>query len=319
MQTESSPTSAQSSLGQQLRTHRLARNMRIDDVATQLKLPTAVIEAMERDDHGQLGAAVFARGRFGSYARLVGVPMGAVEARFAQALVPPPALVSSARNSRVEYALRRFTRQGIYVVLTATIVLPVVWLATHNQLTQSTAALTALDGAPVAATGAANAERAKTEIRDAHNEPPVVASIAPFGSYRWAGAAGASTANPGSMNASTALQMRFSGDSWVDIVGTDGRVIEHGTVSAGSVRNYQANAIARVTFRNSNSVLVLRNDEPLDLSAFQKANMTRFTLSSDGKPAPIEPASIESAPFTTENRHDASGFKRAVDDGIPSP
>ena len=298
MQTESSPTSAQSSLGQQLRKQRLARQMSTEDVASQLKLPTAIIDAMECDDHAQLGAAVFARGRFGSYARLVGVPMSAVEAQFAHALAAPPVLVSGARSSRVEYVLRRFARQGIYVVLTATIVLPVVWLATHNQLPQSTASLAALDGAPVAASSAAHAARngAHAVARDAHNEAPVVASIAPFGSYRWSSASNDGATPKVPLTTATKplhdvpnnmLQMRFSGDSWVDIIGIDGRVIEHGTVEAGSVRNYQTTAVARVTIGNSNSVLVLRNNEPLDIKPFQKANVTRFTLSSDGTPTSV--------------------------------
>jgi cytoskeleton protein RodZ len=225
--------------------------------------------------------------------------MSAVEAQFAHALVAPPALVSGARSSHVEYVLRRFARQGIYVVLTATIVLPVVWLATHNQLPQSTASLTALDGAPVAANGAAKAARtgAHAVARDTHSEAPVVASIAPFGNYRWASARndGATTAavpatlaaNPLHDAPNHTLQMRFSGDSWVDVIGIDGRVIEHGIVEAGSVRNYQSSAIARVTIGNSNSVLVLRNNEPLDIKPFQKANVTRFTLSSDGTPTPV--------------------------------
>lgn len=297
MQTESSPASAQSSLGQQLRTQRLARQMSVDDIATQLKLPIAVIEAMERDDHGRLGAVVFARGRLGSYARLVGVPMSVVEAQFAHALGAPPALVSNARSSRVEYVLKRFARQGIYVVLTATIVLPVIWLATHNQLPQSTASLTALDGAPVAANSGTKTAHtgSDTKASDAHNEQPVVASIAPFGNYRWASSSndGGNAAAPATAAANpiqaapNMLQMRFSGDSWVDIVGIDGRVIEHGNVAAGSVRDYQTTAIARVTIGNSNSVLVLRDNEPLDIKPFQKANVTRFTLSSDGKPAPV--------------------------------
>jgi len=298
MQTESPPTSAQISLGQKLRRQRLARQMSTDDVVRQLKLPKAVIEAMEHDDHAQLGAAVFARGRLGSYAKLVGVPMSTVEAQFADALVAPPALVSGARSSRVEYVLRRFARQGIYVVLTATIVLPVVWLATHNQLPQSTASLTALDGAPVAANVVAKTARTAghADARDAHNDSPVVASIAPFGNYRWTGASNdgttaavlpAAAANPLHDDPNHMLQMRFSGDSWVDVVGIDGRVIEHGIVEAGSVRNYQTTAIARVTIGNSNSVLVLRNNEPVDIKPFQKANVTRFALSSDGNPAPV--------------------------------
>ncbi len=286
MQTEFSPTSALSSLGQRLRTQRLAQHMSIDDVASQLKLSTTIVEAMECDDHGMLGAAVFARGRLGNYARLVGIPMDAVEAQFVHALTAPPPLVSAARSSRVERSLQRFARQGIYAALTATIVLPVVWLATHNQLPQSAASLTALDSVPVAAQGAAGS--ADAGAGEARNQPPVVASIAPFGSYRWnEGSTAQATSAAGPAAANTALQLRFSGDSWVDIVGTNGRVIEHDTVAAGTVRNYRTAAVARVAIGNPGSVLVLRNGEPLDLKPFQNANQTRFTLSSDGKPAPV--------------------------------
>jgi hypothetical protein len=32
---------------------------------------------------------------------------------------------------------------------------------------------------------------------------------------------------------------------------------------------------------------MLRNNEPLNIKPFQKANVTRFTLSSDGTPTPV--------------------------------
>ena len=287
MQTEFSPTSAQNSLGHRLRSQRLAKQMRIEDVAVQLKLPTTIVDAMERDDHSMLGAAIFARGRLGNYARLVGVPAADVEAQFADAMTSLPPLVSSASSSRLERNVRRFARQGIYIVLTATIVLPVVWLATQHQLPQAVASLTALDSSPVPAqnTIVAMGHGTNAAAGDARSASPVVASIAPFGSYGWASP---STTYPnGKMTANTALQLRFSGDSWVDIVGIDGHVIERGAVEAGSVRNYQTVAVARVAIGNPGSVLVLRNGEPLDLKPFQGANQTRFTLSSDGKPAPV--------------------------------
>ena len=287
MQTEFPPTSAQNSLGQCLRSQRLAKQMSIEDVVVQLKLPTTIVEAMERDDHSMLGATIFARGRLGNYARLVGVPAALVDAQFADAMTVPPPLVSTASSSRLERNVRRFARQSIYIVLTATIVLPVVWLATQHQLPQAAASLTALDSSPVPAQNStvAMGHGANAAAGEARSASPVVASIAPFGSYGWASP---SAANPtGQMTANTALQLRFSGDSWVDIVGVDGRVIEHGAVEAGSVRNYQTVAVARVAIGNPGSVLVLRNGEPLDLKPFQGANQTRFTLSSDGKPAPV--------------------------------
>jgi cytoskeleton protein RodZ len=48
-------------------------------VAQQLKLPVAVIEAMEREDWERLGAPVYARSFVTSYARLLGMPPEVVD------------------------------------------------------------------------------------------------------------------------------------------------------------------------------------------------------------------------------------------------
>lgn len=301
MHTESSPVSAESGLGPRLRALRLSQNLTIEEVGTRLKLPMAIIEAIERDDHAILGAAVFARGRVGSYARLLGMPSAVVDAQFAKVTIAPPPLISATRNSRFERSLQRVARQGIYVVLTATIVLPVIWLATHNHLPQSAASLTSLD-APIMAAGktarSADAAAATAAFTaEPRNQPPIAASMAPFASYRGTGQPeGSGTASPTMIAATAAaasapvsangLQLRFSGDSWVDLVAPNGHAIEHGVIEAGSVRNYPAGTIAKVSIGNAGSVLVLQNGQPLDLAQFSRANVARFTLSSDGKLVP---------------------------------
>lgn len=295
---------ATASLGERLREVRLAQNLTIEDVSARLKLPVAIVEAMERDDHGVLGAAVYARGRLGSYARLLGLPSVVVDAHFANAASVPPPLISATRNSRFERSLQRVARQGIYVVLTATIVLPVIWLATHNQLPQSTTSLTTLDAPPIAGHAAKNsiANAATIPGVSQRSQPPVTASMAPFGSYPAnsqpdGSVASAPTTTPSiatdashataNIPAGAGLQLRFSGDSWVELVAADGHVIERGVVQAGAVREYPNGAIARVAIGDANSVFVLQNGRPLDLTQFLHANVARFTLSSDGKPAPV--------------------------------
>jgi cytoskeleton protein RodZ len=300
MHTESSPASAESSLGPRLRALRLSQNLTVEEVGARLKLPMAIIEAIERDDQVILGAAVFARGRVGSYARLLGMPSAVVDAQFAKAAIAPPPLISATRDSRFERSLQRVARQGIYVVLTATIVLPVIWLATLNHLPQSAASLTSLDAPMAAGKTARNADSAAATTAFAaepRNQPPIAASMAPFGSYRGTGQPeGSGIASPTTIAAAAAaasaavsangLQLRFSGDSWVDLVAPDGHTIEHGVIEAGSVRNYPAGTIAKVSIGNAGSVLVLQNGQPFDLAQFSRANVARFTLSSDGKLVP---------------------------------
>ena len=48
----------------------------VESAAQQLKLPVAVIEALEREDWARLGPAIYARSYVTSYARLLGLPQG---------------------------------------------------------------------------------------------------------------------------------------------------------------------------------------------------------------------------------------------------
>jgi cytoskeleton protein RodZ len=284
-----------SSLGQRLRAQRLNQNKSIHDVASQLKLPATIVEAMECDDHHRLGAAVFARGRLSSYARLLGVPVDAVDSQFAQALIALPALVSGAPGSRVERSLQRFSRQSIYIVLAAAMALLVVWLGAHQPKLSRTS-LAVLDGTSVTehnAVAAAAPDGNNGELREAHTVQHLLAGGASLrpnpGTNSSAGGrvpATASTSGVAPVDANNALQLRFSGDSWIDIVGVDGHVIEHDTVQAGSVRSYPTTTVASVEIGNPGAVQVLRNGRPLDLRSFPGANAKRFTLSSGGEPAP---------------------------------
>lgn len=299
MTPDSSPAShsVNSSLGQRLRNARIAQNLSIEDVCTRLKLPVQVVEAMEADDHARLGAAVFARGRLGNYARLVDVPMVAVDAVFARLTRELPALVTARSTSRLERVAQRSARQGVYVVLTAVIfVVPLVWIANGNRLPNAPALLTALD-APADASHPA--QPAVVPAIDQRNEPPVVASMAPFPGYRSTPpetlASSTAAAPPAQDTVAGAapttatkdpLRLHFSADSWVDVVSADGRSLEHGMIAAGSDRNYPPGSAAQVTIGNADAVQALRGSQAIDLAPFRRANVVRFTLSSDGSPAP---------------------------------
>ena len=287
------PPAANSSLGLRLRAARIAQGLSVEDVCIRLKLSADVIAAMEADDHARLGAAVFARGRLGNYARLVGVPMVAVDAVFARLTRELPALVTARSTSRLERVAQRSARQGIYVVLTAVIfVVPLVWIANGNRLPDAPASLTALDVPPPAATHARGTATAPVVER---NEPPVVASMAPFPGYRSTAPearAGATSVGAASDSVTTtaaqggALHLHFIASSWVDVVGKDGRSIEQGMITAGSDRSYPQGMLARVMIGNADAVQVLRDGHAIDLAPFRRANIVRFTLSSDGSPAP---------------------------------
>lgn len=279
-------------LGLRLRQAREAAGMSIADVATKLRLKSATIEALEREDLDMLGAAVYVRGYFNSYARLVGVPVVLVDGLFARRAEPAPELHTSTSISHTRYLFDRYAKRAMYVVLTASIVVPVIVLSTRDKLPAAGAQLTPLD-TPVATRSLA-AEPASTPAEAAMGEgtalvlprsaaeTPVIASLGPFYPSQIAPAAAAATETPGSRG----LSLELSGESWIEVLDHDGRRIEHGVFRAGDRREFDPGVVGKVSIGNAGAVTVRVNGSETDLAAFRRANVARFTVSSDGSLAP---------------------------------
>jgi cytoskeleton protein RodZ len=151
------------------------------------------------------------------------------------------------------------SRRLVYVVITAAIVVP-VWLATRPHLAQVSRQTTSLDVSVPPTTHAGN-EAAQ----------PMVASLAPL---------------PAPQPAPTGLSLSLDAQSWVQIIGVDGSVIESGMLAAGQQREYPAGTVARMVIGNASAARLRVGGELQDLAAFQRANVARFTVSSDGRLQP---------------------------------
>jgi cytoskeleton protein RodZ len=101
----------------------------------------------------------------------------------------------------------------------------------------------------------------------------VVASLAPTMSPR--------------PSAVPAIALHFNGDSWVQVIAPGGRTLEQGLLPAGTTRSYAAGEVGRVVLGNADAVSVERAGTALDLAPFRRANVARFTVSSDGSLAPV--------------------------------
>jgi len=257
--------------GARLRKAREAAGLRLEDVATRLKMPVRVVESLENEDWDRLGAPVFVRGQLRSYSRLLGLVTTTTLEASGIAPIEPPKLVSRSYTPRMQRLMEAGTRRLIYIVLTAVIAVP-VWLATkpHLNTTAATPDVQPLD-APIAvgATGTAGADAPVKPL----DNPPVVASLAPTMSPR--------------PSAVPAIALHFNGDSWVQVIAPNGRTLEQGLLPAGTTRSYAAGEVGRVVLGNADAVSVERGGQALDLGPFRRANVARFTVSSDGSLAPV--------------------------------
>ncbi|KGQ19014.1 Membrane protein [Lysobacter dokdonensis DS-58] len=257
-------------VGERLRKARIAAGLSIDEVSARLKMPVRVVEAMESEDWKRLGAPVYVRGQLRSYSRLLGLVTSTTIAASGIAPIEPTPIVARSYTPRMARWFEQGKRRLVYIILTAALVVP-AWLATKPHIMGRTdpATVQSLD-APLVGAPTVGATDAATPVV---NEPTVVASMTPTLSPRPA--------------AKSALVLRLTGDSWVQVQAPDGRTIEKGLLSAGTMRSYAAGEVGRVTLGNASAVVVQQGDRAQDLAPFQRANVARFTVSSDGSLAPV--------------------------------
>lgn len=261
------------SCGARLKQAREAAGLSVEDVAARLKMPSKVVQSLENDDIASLGAPVFVRGQMRSYARLVGIDLEAQLSATPVASTAPSELVSHTHTPRYQRVFEQTTRRAVYIVMTAAIAVP-IWIATRHPSSYST--VQSLDMAAVPADPAGATPQpgsgAQPAVRPAQRTP-VIASMAPS----------LSQVQP----ANKSLTLKFSGDSWVQVVGTDGSKLEEGILGAGQERSYAPADVASVRLGNTSAVEVHAAGQPVDLAPFSRANVARFTLSSDGSLAPV--------------------------------
>jgi cytoskeleton protein RodZ len=257
-------------IGLRFRHCREKQRMSLESVAQQLKLPVAILEAIEREDWARLGAPIFVRSYVGSYAKFLGLP-----ATLADDVVrgkPVPQLVQVGAPP-VRRSFDRGVMSLAYVAMTVVIVGSVVALAMYFQGPRRNADVLPPDAT---ATYAGEALPAPAGAQE-----PVTASLAPPLDAVGAQAAAASAAP--ATGAVSDVVMRFHGDSWVDIVDRNGAHIERGLVPAGTERRYAGGSVAEVTLGNSSAVEVVSGGIAVDLSPFREANVAHFTVSSEGR------------------------------------
>jgi len=253
--------------GVRLRKAREAAGLSQADVAARLKMPVRVVQSLEEEDWSRLGAPVYVRGQLRSYSRLLGLTTAPMMVASGVAPVEPPVLTPRIFTPPVKRFAEQVARRFVYIVLTAAIAVP-VWLATRPHL-----GTVAHDAAPldVPATSEGH-EQPQPAHAPTHAAPrALVASIAPL---------------PSRADTAPVLSLKVRGDSWVQVYGDDGQVLEQGLLHAGDQRSYPSDTVSRIVLGDATAVDVLRDGQALDLAPFRRANVARFTVSSDGSLAP---------------------------------
>lgn len=285
----------QDAIAARLRLARLAQGLELAALGRELKMPQSVLVAMERGDWARLGAPVYARALLGRYASRLGV---VADVEVVEQQVRRPEIRSHVAQSRLGRFADFSARQAAYAGGTL-LVLPLIYMLVTQLPDAGRFGQRTLD--PIAIAPSATepppegltpdisapaagpmADPATSGISPAHTARastgstllPPLADAAPI-------PVAAGLAPTLSMS-SLGLRLGFSADSWIEIYGRDGRVLEKTLARAGESREWPVADVGRVTIGNVDGTTVAVNGSGVNLDAVRAANVARFALSSDG-------------------------------------
>jgi cytoskeleton protein RodZ len=285
--------------GDRLRQVREASGLERDEFARKAHIPAGVLADLEAGRFDRLGASVFVRGYLRSFARAAGLADDALLDVLPPAGDPPPPLVVQRVAPATPRWVTRYATPVAYALLTAVVMVPLVYLArpTAQQVAQAPS-LT-----PIDATGRA-AALPPVAPDSAAAEPVAIAARvgaeAPLGPDAFAGppappAGSEPAARPSPVMASLAplpqvaapsgprrVTLRLAASSWVEFTGADGSRLEYALLPAGTVRDYQLQGSAVLMIGNASEAQLTVDGRVVDLRPLSSGNdVARVRLGDD--------------------------------------
>ncbi|OOG64502.1 helix-turn-helix domain-containing protein [Rhodanobacter sp. B04] len=291
------------SFGSRLRAAREARGLDIEACAHTLKLPARVLRQLEQGTCAGIDSKVYLASYIGKYGRYLGINEASIQLEMDRIKQVEPTLVATGGISHSRFLLDRYATAATYVVLTAVIVVPMIWLGVRGTLDRDLSHLAPLDAAPVAqqdapATTASTtlasltrnvipAAPPKVVAAPAQQDQPLMASMAPFPNLDNSSVPSSPAATTPVMDAGTgshSVSLNLTAASWVEVVDADGTRLEYGLLPAGSNKVYHSDKPLDVRIGNASGAQVSIDGQSVGLDDFRRANVARFRVQvQDGK------------------------------------
>jgi cytoskeleton protein RodZ len=280
--------------GSRLRALREKRGLGIEACAHALKLPARVLRQLESGQHDGIDHQVYLGSYITKYGRYLGLDEELVQAEVVRIRGrEEPVLVTTGGISHSRYLLERYATAGTYLVLTAVIIVPMIWLGVRGTLDRDIGRLAPLDAAPVAqqelpaTAGAVDAETApvpKAAAKTVADDQPLLASMVPDISMESLKPASAA-AQTGPVQGGHSLSLTLTDSSWVEITAADGTRIEYGLLPAGTDKTYHSDKPLEIRLGNVTGAQVRLDGQLMALDAYRRANVAHFRIDIEGSEA----------------------------------
>lgn len=289
------------SFGSRLHAAREARGLDVESCAHTLKLPARVLRQLERDQYDGSDSRVYLASYIGKYGRYLGINEASVQVELDRIRQVETTLVATGGISHSRFLFDRYATAATYVVLTAVIVVPMIWLGVRGTLDRDLSHFAPLDAAPVAqldttsSGSAADAPSGKLlpvaprSIEPAQDQP-LLASMAPFpnidssDSHLTDSVAPPKASVGDTGTGAHSLSLSLDASSWVEVIGSDGTRLEYGLLPAGSNKTYRSDKPLDVRIGNATGAQISIDGQSQGLDEFRHANVAHFRVQmQDGK------------------------------------
>lgn len=284
--------SEQPRAGERLALARRDQDIALRDIAKELHLDEAKVQALEQNQFDILGAPVFAKGHLKKYAQIVGVPIEDVLTDYYQLnrAVGAPPVVGPTSKVQQEIDLSRYILPAFILLVLGAVI--VGWFRAGSPL-PSLGSTADEDGAAIELAPPArdlpDPVSAQPESRQAAplDEPSADSDAEPDLAETESPAAAPADAQrqeqpqpvPTPTGPQVSVSMTFSGDCWTEVTDADGSRLFFDLGRAGRTVSISGNAPLRVLFGSYANVSLTVNGEdfPIPASAV-RGETARFTI-----------------------------------------
>jgi cytoskeleton protein RodZ len=284
MAAEAAGGDVRAGIGTRLRSARERKGLTILQAAEKLHVDAKILESLEAEDFGALGAPVYARGHLRHYAELVGESAAELQELYAnsnRAAQAPPDLTRISRAQPTSDP-GKLAVPAVITLVAAALIGTVWWLLTLSveksraPQTQSQVAGISVGKATVPVP-AASASAPSAGAGNSDPAPPVpvsqpgpaavavktatkIAAPAPVTTKQAPAPAGAATSAHQAKDAE--LTLKFSSDSWAEVYDASGQRLFYDVGAAASAHSMKGTAPLRIVLGNASGVAVEVNGRP---------------------------------------------------------
>ncbi|MBB1378937.1 RodZ domain-containing protein [Pseudoalteromonas sp. SR43-2] len=273
--------SEQPTVGQILKNHREQANVSIATIAAPLKLSELQIKRLENDEFALLGPITFVKGYIKNYCRELKVDSAPILAMMPAPPEPtkPANMQSFSRRTEKEASDSRLMFFS-YLILAIVIGSSALWFWQNATPIEEQTSKINVANSIMSERQAAQPSilQQQAEINDeslleskdtleTSTSSEAVTETAPITSN-----------NESQEDASSTIVMNFNGESWVEIYDGEGEKIAFGVKKAGYIMTVSGTPPFSVVLGKHDAVDITLNGEPVDVSAFPKNRLAKFTL-----------------------------------------